>query len=143
MIGSIVYLDAFVPENGMSLLDYTTGEGREGGPMVEEGVRTGLVSPIPAEVFGVNRADRDWVDAQCTPHPYGTLTQKIQLTGLAADRIPRKTYILATGYSGLAFSGFAAHLKQDPAWRYHEVDCGHDVMIDAPGRLAEILEDAA
>ena len=143
VIGSIVYLDAFVPENGMSLLDYTTGEGREGGPMVEEGVRTGLVSPIPAEVFGVNRADRAWVDAQCTPHPYGTLTQKIQLTGAAGDRVARKTYILATGYSGLAFSGFAAHLKQDPAWRYHEVDCGHDVMIDAPGRLAEILEDAA
>ena len=142
VIGSIVYLDAFVPENGMSLLDYTTGEGREGGPMVEEGVRTGLISPIPAEVFGVNRADRDWVDAQCTPHPYGTLTQKIQLTGAAADRIARKTYILATGYSGLAFSGFAAHLKQDPAWRYHEVDCGHDVMIDAPEALAGILEGA-
>lgn len=141
VIGSIVYLDAFVPENGMSLLDYTTGEGREGGPMVEEGVRTGLVSPIPAEVFGVNRADRAWVDAQCTPHPYATLTQKIGLTG-AGDRIARRTYILATGYSGLAFSGFAARIKGDPAWRYAEVDCGHDVMIDAPERLAEMLEDA-
>jgi len=142
VVGSIVYLDAFVPENGMSLLDYTTGEGREGGPMVEEGERTGLVSPIPAEVFAVNRADRAWVDAQCTPHPYRTLTQKIRLTG-ARDRIARRTYILATGYSGLPFSSFAARVRDEPGWRYHEVDCGHDVMLDAPEQLAEMLLEAA
>ena len=141
VIGSAVYLDAFVPENGMSLLDYTVGDGQEGGPMVEEGERTGLVTPIPAEVFAVNRADRDWVDSQCTPHPYGTLTQKIRLTG-RRDQIARKSYILATGYSGLAFPGFAARIRRDPAWRYAEIDCGHDVMLDAPEELTALLEEA-
>jgi len=141
-VGSIVYLDAFVPEDGMSLLDYTTGAGQEGGPMVQEGERTGLVSPMPAEVFAVNAADRAWVDAQCTPHPYRTLCQKVRLTG-ARDRIARKAYVLATGYSGLPFFSFAARVKDEPAWRYYEVDCGHDVMLDAPERLAEILQDVA
>ncbi len=139
-IGSIVYLDAFLPENRRSLLDYTTSAGREGGPMVEEGERTGFVTPIPAEVFGVNMADRAWVDAQCTPQPYATLTQGLQLTG-ARDRIARKAYVLATGYPGLSFGTFAAKVKKDPSWCYYEVDCGHDVMLDAPDRLVEILSE--
>ena len=141
-IGALVYLDAFVPEDGMSLLDYTTAEGREGGPMVAEGEATGFVSPIPADVFAVNLADRAWVDAQCTPQPYRTLTQKLKLAG-ARERIANKTYILATGYSGLAFPTFAAKVRADPAWRYHEIACGHDVMLDAPEDLASILHDAA
>jgi pimeloyl-ACP methyl ester carboxylesterase len=141
-IGSIVYLDAFLPEDGRSLLDYTTAAGREGGPMVEEGEATGFVTPIPAEVFGVNEADRAWVDAQCTPQPYGTLTQGLKLTG-ARDRIAHKAYVYATGYPGLAFGTFAAKVRKDPSWRYYEVDCGHDVMLDAPDRLAEILGEMA
>ena len=141
-IGAMVYLDAFVPDDGMSLLDYTSGEGREGGPMVVEGETTGFVSPIPADAFAVNVADRAWVDAQCTPQPYRTLTQKLKLTG-ARERIGRKHYILATGYAGLAFQTFAARVKHDPAWRYHEIACGHDVMLDAPEKLAGILLDAA
>ena len=141
-IGSIVFLDAFLPDHGRSLLDYTTAGGREGGPMVEEGERTGFVTPIPAEVFAVNLADRVWVDAQCTPQPYATLTEKAEMTG-ARDRIARKTYVLATGYGGLAFPTFAAKVSDRADWTYREVPCGHDVMLDAPERLAEILEEAA
>ena len=141
-IRSIVFLDAFLPDDGRSLLDYTTSDGREGGPMVEEGEATGLVSPIPAEWFGVNAADRAWVDAMCTKQPYATLTQGLKLTG-ARERIPKKAYVLATGYPQLTFPTFAAKVKDDPAWRYYEVPCGHDVMLDAPQRLAEILLAAA
>ncbi len=141
-IGALVFLDAFLPEHGRSLLDYTVEPDAEGGPMVEEGEVTGFVSPIPADVFAVNMADRAWVDAQCTPQPYATLTDKAVMTG-ARDRIGRKAYVLATGYSGLRFPYFAATVKDDPSWRYYEIDCGHDVMLDAPGPLAEILEAAA
>ncbi len=139
-IGSLVFLDAFVPADGRSLLDYTTAGGREGGPMVEEGEATGLVTPIPAAVFGVNEADRAWVDAMCTKQPYATLTQGLKLTG-AYERIARKAYVLATGWDNRSFSGFAAKLKDDPDWCYHEVACGHDVMLDAPERLAGILQE--
>jgi pimeloyl-ACP methyl ester carboxylesterase len=141
-IGSIVFLDAFLPEHGRSLLDYTTVAGREGGPMVEEGEATGFVTPIPAEVFAVNDADRAWVDAQCTPQPYATLTEKAKMTG-ARERIARKAYVLATGYAGLAFPVFAAKVKDRADWRYYEALCGHDVMLDEPELLTGILEDAA
>jgi pimeloyl-ACP methyl ester carboxylesterase len=141
-IGALVFLDAFVPAHGRSLLDYTAAEGREGGPMVEEGLATGLVSPIPAAVFGVNEVDRARVDALCTPQPYATLTEKAQMTG-ARERVARKGYILATGWAGATFPAFAAEANSRPDWAYHEVDCGHDVMLDAPDRLAEILLEFA
>ncbi len=139
-IGAVVFLDAFLPEDGRSLLDYTTSDGREGGPMVEEGEATGLVTPIPAAAFGVNEADQAMVDSMCTKQPYGALTEKLKLTG-ARDRIGRKAYVLATGWGNAAFPMFAATVKDDPAWRYYEVATGHDVMLDDPDRLTEILEE--
>jgi hypothetical protein len=30
-------------------------------------------------------------------------------------------------------------LKSDPAWRTYTVPCGHDVMVDMPERLSDIL----
>ncbi len=141
-IASIVFLDAFVPDHGWSLLDYTTGPGQEGGPMVEEGERTGFVSPIPAAVFGVNAADAAWVDSQCTPQSYASFTEKAVATG-ARERIATKAYVLATGYPPLGFPAFAERVKTDPSWRYYEVPCGHDVMLDDPGALTRILEEAA
>jgi len=140
-IGSIVFLDAFLPAEGRSLLDYTTGDAGVGDPMVVEGESTGLVSPIPAAVFGVNAADAAMVDDLCTRQPYRTLNQGLRLTG-ARERIARKAYVLAKGWEHSPFPTFAAMVKDDPDWRYYEVDCGHDVMLDAPERLADILEEA-
>lgn len=140
-IASIVFLDAFVPADGRSLLDYTTGGAREGDAMVEEGEATGLVTPIPAVVFGVNAADQALVDGLCTKQPYATLTEGLKLTG-ARERIARKSYILATGWENGAFPPFAEQVKNHPDWRYYEVAVGHDVMLDAPERLAEILQEA-
>jgi hypothetical protein len=33
--------------------------------------------------------------------------------------------------------------QADSSWRTYEVPCGHDVMVDAPERLTEILLEAA
>ncbi len=141
-IGSIVYLDAFLPEDGHSLFDYTTVPGAEGGPMVEQGEASGFISPIPAAAFGVNDKDSAWVDAMCTPQSYRCFIEKVRLAG-AREAIPRKAYVLATSYPQMTFPTFAAKVKDDPAWRYYEVACGHDVMLDAPERLVEILEESA
>ncbi|MEI9964013.1 MAG: alpha/beta fold hydrolase [Caulobacteraceae bacterium] len=142
-IGSIVFLDAFLPEDRKCLFDYVTGgEGGPGAAMAAEGKATGFVSPIPAAVFNVNEADRDWVDSQCTPQSYRCFLQRLRLTG-ARERIPKKAFILATEYMGLRDASFVDKVKADPTWRYYEVACGHDVMLDEPDRLTEILEEVA
>jgi pimeloyl-ACP methyl ester carboxylesterase len=140
-VRSIVFLDAFVPRNGETVQDLT-------GPAVQDGIRSALqqgdlaIPPRPAEAFGVNAADRAWVDRLCVGQPIGTFTDKITLTG-ARDRIARKSYIRAKSYANPGFDRAYDALKSDPSWRTYDVPCGHDVMVDAPDRLTEILLEAA
>lgn len=140
-IGSIVFLDAFVPENGDSLDARASQPVREA---IAAGVQRGdtTMKAVPASVFRVNEKDRAWVDAKCTPHPMATLTDKITLTG-AREKIAKKTYIRAKGYPSVPFDGYQEKLKGNTAWRVYEMPCGHDAMVDMPDRLTEILVEVA
>jgi pimeloyl-ACP methyl ester carboxylesterase len=140
-IASLVFLDAFVPENGQSVVDImANGESAE---RIHAAARDGAITlpPIPASVFKVNDADAAWVDRMCTPHPIRHFTDPLTLTG-ARERIPRRSYILATVNNGATFVPTHERLKNDPTWRTYEIPCGHDVMLDMPERLADVLEEA-
>jgi pimeloyl-ACP methyl ester carboxylesterase len=130
-IESLVYLDAFVPENGQAMRDIVT---RPLGDVPR-------IPPIPAAVFKVNAADAAYVDAKCTPHPAGTMSEKLVLTG-AYKTIPKHSFIWASDYAG-ASTRFYEQYKSDPAWTVHAVACGHDVMLDKPEELAALLEKVA
>jgi pimeloyl-ACP methyl ester carboxylesterase len=140
-IRSIVFLDAFVPKNGESAQDLT-------GPAVRELAQAAAargdigMPPRSAEAFGVNMADRAWIDRLCVPQPIGAFTEKIALTG-AGDRIARKSYVRAASYANPGFDRALGAARSDPSWRAYEVPCGHDVMVDMPERLTEILLEVA
>jgi pimeloyl-ACP methyl ester carboxylesterase len=140
-IRSIVFLDAFLPESGDTILKLT-------GPAVRDATRAALqrgeaaIPPRPAEAFGVNAADRAWVDSLCVPQPIGTFTSPISLNG-AREKIARKTYIRAKGYHNPSFDHALATVQSDRSWRWYTVPCGHDVMVDMPERLSELLLQAA
>lgn len=140
-IRSIIFLDAFVPKNGEAAQDLTSTAVVE---MARAAMQRGEITmpPRPAEAFGVNPADRAWVDRLCVGQPLGTFTQKLTLTG-ARDRIARKSYIRAASYVNPGFDRALAAARSDSSWHTYEVSCGHDVMIDAPDRLTEILLEAA
>jgi pimeloyl-ACP methyl ester carboxylesterase len=140
-IASIVFLDAFVPENGDSLVAATSPASREA---IEAAAKSGspTVPPRLAALFEVNEADRAWVDAMCTPHPLATLFDKIVLTG-ARERIANKAYVRAEKYPNPGFDAACAKLRSYPSWRVYALPCGHDIMVDMPERLAEILEEVA
>jgi pimeloyl-ACP methyl ester carboxylesterase len=130
-VASLVYLDAFVPENGQAMRDIVTrplGDAKR-------------IPPIPAAVFKVNAADAAYVDAKCTPHPAGTMSEKLMLTG-AYRTIPKHSFIWASDYAG-ASTRFYEQYGKDPAWTVHAVACGHDVMLDKPEELAALLEKVA
>jgi pimeloyl-ACP methyl ester carboxylesterase len=136
-IHSIVFLDAFIPDNGDATLDLVQ-------PAVQEVIQAALErgeTTVPvrdAAAFKVNEKDRAWVNSLAGPQPIRTMTEKIRLTG-ARERISRKTYIRASGYPNVSFEKAHARAKADRTWRTFEVPCGHDVMIDEPDRLTEIL----
>jgi pimeloyl-ACP methyl ester carboxylesterase len=140
-IASFVFLDAFVPEDGDSMATIGTSTTREA---MEAAAKRGetTLPPRPAEFFHVNPADRPWIDRLCGPHPIGTFLQPVKVTG-ARERIGKKVYIRAEAYPNPVFDTHAAKLKARPGWRVYDVPCGHDVMVDMPDRLVEILLEAA
>jgi pimeloyl-ACP methyl ester carboxylesterase len=141
-IASLVYLDAFVPENGKSLLDHAPEERRAAFAAAAQQSGGLSITPIRAAASNVNEKDRAWVDAKCVPHPYATLTDKVTLTG-ARERVKKKAYVRAGQYPQPAFQAWYEKFKADPSWRTYELPCGHDIMVDLPDRLAEILVEVA
>ena len=141
-IGSLVYLDAFVPQNGQSIHDLLPPPQRDGQLQAARQMGDGWKTPpIPAEAFNLNVADRDWVNRQCTMQPLATFQQPLHLTG-AVDRIKNVTFILAEGFSGSPFRPFYEQAKAQ-GWKTTTVPCGHDVMLDLPEELTRELLAAA
>ncbi len=140
-IRSLVYLDAFVPENGKSLFDYLPAEQSE--QMRTDAAQNGegyMVTPIPAARFAVNAADAAWVDAMCVKQPLATFEQNLALGG---RQVPKRVYMLATGWGPSPFQQFGARFQGDRGWQFVSFACGHDVMVDRPQDLAAALIAAA
>ncbi|MEQ1613525.1 MAG: alpha/beta hydrolase family protein [Hyphomicrobiaceae bacterium] len=140
-IASIVFLDAFYPKAGDSL--FSMGSDFVKKLITEAQARGDLgLKPIPAAVFNVNEKDRAWVDAQCTPQPLATFSDKTSGIG-GREKVAKKAYIRAKGYNSVPFDAGLAATKANPAWKTYEVPSGHDVMVDMPERLTEILLEVA
>jgi pimeloyl-ACP methyl ester carboxylesterase len=141
-LGSIVYLDAYLPEDGE--------EGQTAGSaFTQEGIKKALASgsisrpgPSAKDFMVASEEDQAWVDSKTTEQPLGVSLQPIRLTG-ARDRVPKKTYILAETYNSPNFRPYYEKCQADPTWNTYAVPCGHDVMVDMPDRLAEILVEVA
>ena len=141
-IQSLVYLDAFVLKNGQSVHDTLPDAQRALQLELARDVGDGWkVPPIPAEVFNVNPTDREWVDRQCTMQPLATFQQPIRLNGRFSTP-QNTTFILATGFSDSPFPPFYEQARTKD-WTTMTLPCGHDVMLDQPQELTEILAGIA
>jgi pimeloyl-ACP methyl ester carboxylesterase len=140
-ITAIVYLDAFIPEDGQSLFDIQGPERvKKFRAQAGEGWR---VAPMPAEYFGVmTAADVAWVDRRCVPQSIATYEQPVRRGGADAA-IARKIYIFAEKHPNSRFGPYAEQTRNDPDWEFHAIAAGHDVMVDTPDELSEILLGAA
>lgn len=140
-IASIVFLDAFYPQAGESLMALASPGTKKA---LEDAAASGAtqLKPIPAAAFNVNEKDRAWVDSLCTPHPLGTFGDKVAAIG-GREKIAKKSYIRAAAYNSPSFDAALGRVKADPAWKTFAVPSGHDVMVDMPDRLVEILLEVA
>lgn len=139
-IVDLVFLDAVVPENDKCMNDYIFPGWRLLPVLISVWLFGGgykLKLP-PARFFKVNKADRAMVDRQLTPHPYATLTEKIRI-GTNGDRIRNHTYIYAAGWGKTQITKQYELAKKRIGWNVFEINCGHDMMIDAPNELSRIL----
>ena len=127
-IGRLVYLDAFLPDSGESLVDILPGE------------LNGLVGPnaaggmvVPPWVSAVQPIPKD------VPHPLRTLTDTLFLVNPARARVPG-TYILTveSGQPSDAFETFADRARAR-GWPVERLTADHVPERSAPGPLVELL----
>ena len=139
-IRNLVFIDAVVPENGKCMTDYVFPGWKlllVWAAVWILGRGSTLIAP-PASYFKVNKADRKMVDRRLTSHPMDSLREKIFLDG-NAEHIANHTYIYATNWGFAPITEQFKRAKARTGWKVFEVESGHDIMIDAPVRLAEIL----
>jgi pimeloyl-ACP methyl ester carboxylesterase len=134
----IVYLDAYVPEDGQSAVDLWPPERRG---FAADAEADGVSKPPPPELFGVNDAAlADWVAQRMTPHPVGTYTEPVPPGNDRSRALPR-VFVQCTGNPPTTPDVFgpSAQRARAKGWEVHELAAGHLAMLTAPDDVAAIL----
>jgi pimeloyl-ACP methyl ester carboxylesterase len=134
----LVYLDAFVPDDGDTVWALVGNDAR---PTVTLG-EPWLVPP-PARDFD-DPAEAAFANARRVSHPIGCFTEPVRVSRPLEDHPFSLTYIKATadgseGRGPDAFWAAADRARSSPAWSYHEVATSHMVPVNRPEALAAIL----
>jgi pimeloyl-ACP methyl ester carboxylesterase len=148
-IRHLIYLDAFVPENGDSLngllpralapeIARAYLNGFHGSASVDHSM---MMSPIPAAMFGIKAENQAWVDRRCTPQSLATFEMPLFI-GQAGAALP-KLYVLADAWDPSPFRYFAAKLENAGSWKVVKLPSSHDLMIDMPLEVAELIRTVA
>jgi len=133
-LAQIVYLDAFVPRSGQSLLDLVPQP--PGGPP-DPRVEPWRVPPNPLPP-DTSPADVAWIMPRRFPQPRRSFEQRLTLAG-AGSAVPR-TYIYCTRpVPGDVFRQFADRARVEPGWGYLEIDATHNPHLTAPDALGALL----
>ncbi|HEY3559180.1 MAG TPA: alpha/beta fold hydrolase [Kribbella sp.] len=121
----LVFIDAYVPEDGDSCWSLTSDLFRE---MFVAGARAdGRWVRVP-----------DGMDPRARAHPLASFVQSIRLNGNPWPRLGR-TYISGGEWPGSPFLALTERLRNDPAWQVHDIPVGHNIARRAPEPLATIL----
>ena len=137
-IEQLVYLDAFVPRDGQSLLDLN----ESGRPMMESFAKSGdgwRVPPNPTSP-DTAEADLEWLVKRRVPMPLKCFQMKLKLQN-GEPAMPR-SYIYATRITPAdTFGQFAKRARSEPGWRYFEIDASHSPNVTAPEVLMKVLRE--
>ena len=138
-ISQLVYLDAFAPRHGDSVLSLQPDDIRErvleGARVLGDGWRV-PANPLPPDT---RAEDVAWSTPRRVMQPLKTFEQAIDLTG-AVNAVPT-SYIYCKKFGpGDIFRQFADRAQSEPRWKYHEVDASHNPHITVPQELATLLD---
>jgi len=140
-LAHLVFLDAFVPQDGQSLFDTIPDHGAAMKTIAEE-AGNGWHVPLKNATFGVtDEADITWLSTRITTQPLRSFEEPVRLSDPAALTLPR-SYVLCRKEGASLFPAFAEQAQRD-GWGYYELMTSHDAMITVPEELADILVKVA
>ncbi len=138
----LVFLDAFVPDDGDCVAGLVRGDARQKIRLGEDWLLQGPLreydSPEEARWMGLRR----------TPQPGACFTEAVHLAQPLESFAFTRTYVKATRSppqdpGEAAFRRAAQRARQSPAWRYVEIDSNHMLSSNRPQALADLLAQIA
>lgn len=134
-VGRLVYLDAPVPADGGRSVDLLVPEHRD-----ERGQRP---PPPPEERMArlgiTDAADQAWVGERLRPQPPGPQLQSLRLSNPQAAALPRTLIFFERTPENFPAALYRRRLDAAGDDDYVVLDEGHDAMLTAPERVAELL----
>jgi len=135
-IAQLIYLDAFVPEDGQALADFWSEAERQ---RRMDGVKAGdgwrvAPNPVPPDT---SAEDAAWIAKFRMPQSVRCFEQPLRLrTKLTLPR----TYIQCMRYADRGpFAQFAAQARAE-SWPAYELDASHSPNVTAPDLLMDLLQ---
>jgi pimeloyl-ACP methyl ester carboxylesterase len=135
-ISQLIYMDAFVPRDGQSLLDL---QGPDASRAMRERVKAGdgwRVQPNPPPP-DTPPDDLKWIQAHRMPQPLKCFDTPVRLENGDA-KMPRAYIYCLRRSAADPFKPFAERAKKEH-WDYREIDASHSPHVTAPEALAALL----
>jgi pimeloyl-ACP methyl ester carboxylesterase len=135
-IAQLIYIDAFVPDDGQSLFDINESGRQHLRDLARagDGWRVPPMAPPP----DVAPADVEWAAERRVSHPIKCFEMPLKLRG-GQLTLPR-SYIYATRIGPAdTFGPFARRARSEAGWGYHEIDASHTPNVTAPEALMALL----
>lgn len=136
LIRKVIYLDAFVPRDGQSLLSLQPAAARQS---MRDAVKAGdgwRVQPNPPPP-DTSAEDAKWIGAHRMPQPFKCFDTPVKLAN-GDMKIPR-AYIYCTRKTAADTFGQFAERARREKWSYHEIDASHSPHVTAPEALSTLL----
>lgn len=138
-IAQVVYLDAFLPEHGRCLNDYSIGAPgyAENVRVNGEGWRLPFEGTLTLEALGVtDPADVAWMAPRMRPQPYRTFTQPVAISPGWPGAV-RPAYLLTSSRPHYEEAAERAASKGFQLLRIP--GAGHDAMVTRPAEVSAAL----
>jgi pimeloyl-ACP methyl ester carboxylesterase len=127
-IKKIIYLDAFMPEDGRAAVDYISPDLKASWDTYKD--QNLPLPPLPLSAFGVtDAAIAKFLEPRLTAQPWRTVYQPVRALNVRPD-IP-VSYVACTGRGESPFTARLAEMEADPAVRVTTINTGHLCMVTA------------
>lgn len=140
-VSLMVYLDAYMPRSGESMLQLVEPDTAESTMTWADKEGEGwFVPPADGSVWGLTEpSDLAWVNRRVTAHPLKSYCDPVGPTDRAWAH--PGAYVECVGGRGIHVPSERAKERSasDPSFGYHILDAPHDAMVAVPAGLAALL----
>jgi pimeloyl-ACP methyl ester carboxylesterase len=136
-LSQLVYVDAFIAENGKSVFDLQPPERRERMQKLVAEQGDGWLLPANPMPPDTPEADQAWAVTRRRMQPVGSFEQPAALSAQPYTLPVSYIYCTRTGPDDV-FGRFVGRARQE-GWQTYDIDASHNPHITAPDALAKLF----